>query len=63
MKDLLVGPWQQFEATCPPELPPYLIVIDALDEIKDNKGPVFLSDLLTAIKEYNLRGFKFLVMS
>ena len=46
-----------------PELPPYLIVIDALDEIKDNKGPGFLSDLLTTIKEYNLCGFKFLVRS
>ena len=34
MKDLLVGPWQLSEATRHPELPPYLIVIDALDEIK-----------------------------
>jgi NACHT domain len=63
MKDLLVGPWQQSEATLSPELLPYLIVIDALDEIKDNKGPAFLSDLLTAIKEYDLRGLKILVAS
>ncbi|KAF8219604.1 hypothetical protein L208DRAFT_1382969 [Tricholoma matsutake] len=63
MKDLLVGPWQQSKATRRPELPLYLIVIDALDEIKDNKGPVFLSNLLTAINEYDLRGFKFLMMS
>jgi len=63
IKDLLVGPWQQSEATRPPELPPYLIVIDALDEIKDNKGPAFLSDLLTAINKYDLMGFKFLVSS
>ncbi|KIM80637.1 hypothetical protein PILCRDRAFT_822370 [Piloderma croceum F 1598] len=63
MKHLLVEPWQQSEATRPPELPPYLIAIDALDEIKDNKGPAFLSDLLTAINEYDLRGFKFLVTS
>ena len=63
MKDLFVGPWQWSETTCPPELPPYLIIIDALDEIKDDKGPSFLSDLLKAIKGYDLRGFKFLVTS
>jgi len=63
MKDLLVGPWQQSEVSRPPELPPYLIVIDALDEIKDDKGPTFLGHLLTVIKEYDLRGFKFLVTS
>ena len=63
LKDLLVGPWQQSEATRHSGLPPYLIVIDALDEIKDNKGPVFLSNLLTVINEYDLRGFKFLVTS
>jgi hypothetical protein len=38
IQDFLVRPWQQSEAACPPELPPYLIVIDALDEIKDNGG-------------------------
>ena len=63
LRDLLVAPWQQSEATRNPELPRYLIVIDALDEIKGDKGPAFLSDLLTAIKEYDLRGFKFLVTS
>ena len=63
MKDLPIGPWEQSEATRPPELPPYLIVINALDEIKDNKGLAFLSDLLMAIKNYKLRGFKFLVTS
>jgi hypothetical protein len=46
-----------------PPTPPYLIIIDALDEIKDNKGPSFLKELLKAIKEYDLRGFKFLVTS
>ena len=63
MKDFLVGPWQQSEATRPPELPPYLIVIDALDEIKDNGGSKFLRDLLTAINKDDLRGLKFLVTS
>jgi hypothetical protein len=59
--DLLVGPWQQ--STRSPELPLYLIVIDALDEIKGDGGSGFLRDLLTIIDEYNLRGFKFLVTS
>jgi len=64
LKGLLVGPWQQsVEATRGPELRPYLFVIDALDEIKDNGGSAFLLDLLTAINEYDLRGFKFLVTS
>jgi len=56
-----VGPWQQ--STRGLNLPLYLIVIDALDEIKGDGGPVFLRDLLSAIDEYNLRGFKFLVTS
>ena len=63
MKGLLLGPWQLSEATRPPELPPYLIVIDALDEIKGDGGSAFLHDLLAAINEDNLRGLKFLVTS
>ena len=63
MKDLFLGPWHQSKAARPPKLSPYLIVIDALDEIKDDKGPAFLRNLLTAIKEYDLQGFKFLVTS
>ena len=34
MKDLLVGPWKQSESERHVELPPYLIVVDALDEIE-----------------------------
>ena len=63
MTGLLVGPWQVSEATRHPELPPYLIVIDALDEIKGDGGSLFLRDLLIAINEYDLKGFKFLVTS
>ena len=63
LKGLLIGPWQQSEATRSPELPPYLIVIDALDEIDGDGGSAFLQDLFTAINEYDLRGFKFLVTS
>jgi len=61
LRDLLVGPWQH--STRNPQLPPYLIVIDALDEIKDGGGSPFLQELLTVIDEYDLRGFKFLVTS
>ena len=61
LKDLLVKPWQQ--STNDPKLPLYLIVIDALDEIKGDGGSAFLRNLLTAIDECNLRGFKFLVTS
>jgi ABC-type oligopeptide transport system ATPase subunit len=60
MKDLLVEPWQ---ATPHPELPLYLIVIDALDEIIGDGGSAFLRNLLKAIDEYDLRGLKFLVTS
>ena len=63
LEGLLVGPWQQSEAMRAPELPPYLIVMDALDEIEGDGGLAFLRDLFTAIIEYDLRGFKFLVTS
>jgi len=61
LRDLLIGPWKQ--STRNPQSPPYLIVIDALDEIKDGGGSAFLQELLTLIDEYDLRGFKFLVTS
>jgi len=61
LKDLLVGPWQQSKGMRGPEQPLYLIVIDALDEIEGDRRSEFLQDLFTAINEYDLRGFKFLV--
>ena len=42
MKGLLVVLWQPSEATRHPELPPYLIVIDALEEIKAGGGSILL---------------------
>ncbi|KAF8223535.1 hypothetical protein L208DRAFT_1381408 [Tricholoma matsutake] len=42
MKDLLVGPWQRSASDRPPELPPYLVVVDALDEIDGQGGVAFL---------------------
>ncbi|KIM75213.1 hypothetical protein PILCRDRAFT_13773 [Piloderma croceum F 1598] len=37
MNDLLVGPWQQSATNRPPELSPYLVVVDALDDIEGLK--------------------------
>ena len=62
MEDLLCGPWQESE-TKRYELPPYLIVIDALDEIEGQEGSAFLADLLKAIDGCSLRGLKFFVTS
>jgi len=63
MKDLLVGPWQQSASKRPCELRPYLVVVDALDEIEDNGGSAFLRELLKTISQGHLRGLKFLVTS
>ena len=62
MEDLLSGPWQKSEVERH-ELPPYLVVIDALDEIERQEGSTFLGDLLQAIDERYLRGLKFFVTS
>lgn len=42
---------------------PYLIVIDALDEVEGKGGLEFLRELLKAVRDQDLRGFKFLVTS
>ena len=63
MEDLLVGPWQQSESQRHVELPPYLIIVDALDEIEDGGGSEFLQSLLKAINKRSLQGLKFLVTS
>ena len=63
MKDLLVGPWQQSESRRHAKLPPYLIIVDALDEIEAHGGSMFLQDLLETINRRRLRGLKFLVTS
>jgi hypothetical protein len=62
MEDLLSGPWQESEAERH-ELPPYLVVIDALDEIEGQEGSAFLADLLKAIDGRYLRGLKFFITS
>jgi len=63
MKDLLVGPWWQSASEHPPEHPPYLVVIDALDEIDGQGGPMFLQELLTTVDGGQLQGLKFLITS
>ena len=63
MKDLLVDPWQHSASERFPELPPYVIIIDALDEIEGKGGSTFLRDLLKTIDKGRLRGLKFLVTS
>jgi hypothetical protein len=63
LRDLFVGPWQQSEGTRELEPFPYLIVIDALDEIEGEGGSAFLGDLLHTIDRYDLRGLKFFVTS
>ncbi|KIM40859.1 hypothetical protein M413DRAFT_72500 [Hebeloma cylindrosporum] len=62
MEDLLSGPWQESEAERY-DLPSYLIVIDALDEIESQEGSAFLEDLLKAIDACYLQGLKFFVTS
>ena len=62
MENLLCGPWQESE-TKRSELPPYLVIIDALDEIEGQEGSAFLADLLKAIDGHYLRGLKFFVTS
>ena len=63
MKDLLVGPWQQSARDRPPVLPPYLVVVDALDEIDGQGGSAFLRELLMTVYGGQLKGLKFLITS
>ena len=63
MEDLFVGPWQQSERQRPTELPPYLMIVDALDEIEAHEGPMFLRHMIETINGGRLQGLKFLVTS
>ena len=63
LQDLFVGPWQKSASDRPHDLPPYLIVIDALDEVDDRGGLAFLQALLTTIEQGHLQGLKFFVTS
>ena len=61
MKDLLVDPWKNLTEKGP--APPYLVIVDALDEIEGEGGFRFLRDLLKSINSGHLRGLKFLITS
>ena len=59
MKDLLVDPWRNKKGP----VPPYLVIVDALDEIQGQGGFCFLRDLLKTIDSGHLFGLKFLITS
>ena len=61
MKDLLVYPWRKLTEKHP--APPYLIIVDALDEIEGEGGSSFLRDLLETVNSGHLRSLKFLITS
>lgn len=63
IRDLLVGPWLTAKHT--DDIPLYLIVIDALDEVNGAGGAELLRNLLRVVKEnrIGLRGLKFLITS
>jgi hypothetical protein len=65
METLLVGPWKQTVKDRSDELPLYLIVIDALDEIDDDGGETLLRELISATMtaKGGIRGLKVLVTS
>jgi hypothetical protein len=63
MKDLLVDPWKQSTAARSAEMPCYLIIVDALDEIEANGGSAFLQELLNTVNKGHLQGLKFLITS
>jgi hypothetical protein len=63
MKDLLVDPWMQSVSEHHAEFPPFLVVVDALDEIEDRGGSAFLEELLRMTDKSHLQGLKFLITS
>jgi len=60
MKDLLVDPWMQSSSE---HHAPFLVVVDALDEIEDRGGSVFLAELLRMTDKSHLKGLKFFITS
>jgi len=63
MKDLLVDPWMQSVSNYCAEFRPFLVVVDALDEVEDSGGSAFLEELLRMTDKSRLRGLKFLITS
>jgi len=63
MKDLLVDPWMQSTSEHNAEFRPFLVVVDALDEIEDRGGSGFLEELLRMVDKSHLQGLKFFITS
>ncbi|KAI0026364.1 hypothetical protein K488DRAFT_75402, partial [Vararia minispora EC-137] len=63
VEKLLVTPWKQSMKDRRDELPPSLIVIDALDEIENNGGEQLLRELIDSIRGEGVQGLKILVTS
>ncbi|EIM85615.1 uncharacterized protein STEHIDRAFT_59318, partial [Stereum hirsutum FP-91666 SS1] len=63
---LLIHPWRSTSKDRPDDLPPTLIVIDALDEIDEDGGPELLRSLIKAMADEGpscMRGLKILITS
>ncbi|KAJ7091072.1 WD40-repeat-containing domain protein [Mycena epipterygia] len=64
LRDLLVGPWDE---SIPDRegLPPLVVVLDALDELENSGGSLFMEELINQIAGHrdHFRGLKFLVTS
>ncbi|KAJ7853561.1 hypothetical protein B0H14DRAFT_3654141 [Mycena olivaceomarginata] len=63
LKTLLVEPWKECLRQRQFQIPSLLIVIDALDEIADSEGSMFLQELLGVIGDGHLSGLRFIVTS
>ncbi|KAJ6535020.1 WD40-repeat-containing domain protein [Mycena capillaripes] len=64
LQNLLVSPWAASIGDRD-DLPPLVVVVDALDEVEDEDGSYFLEDLLSNIGEHphHFHGLKFFVTS
>jgi len=63
MKNLLVDPWMQSMSKHCTEFRPFLVIVDALDEVEDRGGSAFLEELLRMTDKSRLLGLKFLITS
>ncbi|KAF9471554.1 hypothetical protein BDN70DRAFT_819840 [Pholiota conissans] len=63
LQKLLIEPWRRVQSAESTQVPYFLVIIDALDEIDGQGGSEFLRDLLDSINKYGLRGLKFFATS
>ncbi|KAF5326801.1 hypothetical protein D9619_004041 [Psilocybe cf. subviscida] len=62
LRSIFVAPWLQSESVRASSAP-YLIVIDALDELADDGSTNFLNSLFNLLNNVSLKGFKILITS